>query len=331
MTFEINKIYQGDSLEILKTFLDESIDCVVTSPPYWGLRDYGIEGQLGLENTHEEHIDKICNLFNEIKRVLKSTGTCWVNYGDSYLCQQGKGFNGNKRLDSKNLKVSVNRTKSIPQKCLAQIPFRFSIEMCNRGWILRNVIVWQKPNAMPESVKDRFTVDFEYIFFFVKSQKYYFQQQFESFKSNCNPADYDGFRHNRGPYINRNGPVNNSNRGYKTKENIEGPQPPNRHGKDINYYPEGRNMRTIWTIPTQGFPEAHFATFPEELPRRCIKAGCPPGGLVLDPFAGSGTTLAVAKELGRNYLGIELNPNYIKLAEKRIENTVRQEKLFEVA
>src|SRR3990167_3805374 len=186
----MNKILQGDALEVLRTLSDESIDCVITSPPYWGLRDYGIEGQLGLEHTREEHIDKICNLFSEIKRVLKSTGTCWVNYGDSYSCQQGEGFNGYRegklqgttRLNPESKNIKIKCTKEIPQKCLAQIPFRFSIEMCNRGWIFRNVIVWQKPNAMPESVKDRFTVDCEYIFFFSKSKKYYFKQQFESFR-----------------------------------------------------------------------------------------------------------------------------------------------------
>jgi site-specific DNA-methyltransferase (adenine-specific) len=279
----MNKIIQGDCLAVLKTLKSESIDCVITSPPYWALRDYGVKGQLGLEPTFQEYINKLCNIFDEIKRVLKKTGTCWVNLGDTYY-----GGGRNRGGDFKNMSIKqrsnrgtrdINATTSfkwnheLETKNLCQIPFRFSIEMVNRGWILRNVIIWHKPNCMPSSVKDRFTVDFEYIFFFVKNKKYWFEKQYE-------------------PHL--------------TQENRD----------FLN--PLGRNKRSVWSIPTKPYKEAHFATFPPALVAIPIKAGCPRGGVLLDPFCGSGTTCAAAKKLGRNYIGIELNPNYIEMAERRI-------------
>ena len=315
-----NIIIPGDCREVLKTLASDSVDCVVTSPPYWALRDYRATNQIGLEPSMEEHLKVLSDVFTEIKRILKPSGTCWVNYGDSFLRQQGKGFNGNKRLDETNRNITI-QTK-IPEKCLALIPMRFAIDMVANNWILRNTIIWHKPNAMPESVKDRFTTDFEYIFFFSKSKQYYFQQQFEDFHSI--PTD-NNFR-NSERYINNNA-FNNSGRGFKTKENIQQPQTPQHHGQDIINYPYGRNQRTVWTIPTQAFPDAHFATFPNEIPKRCIQAGCPPDGLVLDPFAGSGTTLGIAKSLGRKWIGIECNLNYIQLAERRIQDYECQIKL----
>ena len=320
-----NKILLGDCRAILKTLPNDSIDCVVTSPPYWALRDYKANNQIGLEPTMQEHLTVLSEVFTEIYRILKPTGTCWVNYGDSFLRQQGKGFNGNKRLDNDNRNIAIET--NVPEKCLSLIPMRFVIQMVNQKWILRNTIIWHKPNAMPESVKDRFTTDFEYIFFFTKNKNYYFNQQFEGFHSTS--VDYDGFRHNKGAYVNQKGTQNNSDktRGYKTKENIQQPQTEQHHGQDIHNYPNGRNMRTVWTIPTQPYSQAHFATFPEEIPRRCIQSGCPPGGLVLDPFTGSGTTLGMAKSLGMSWLGIECNPDYIQLAERRIQDYECQTKL----
>ena len=173
-----NKIIHGDSLEVLQTLPGESIDCVVTSPPYWALRDYGVPGQLGLESTFNEYISKLCDIFDEVKRVLKKEGTCWVNIGDTYV---GSGFGAGGKHHFLSDQALKNPTKfaGLPNKSLCQIPSRFAIEMCNRGWILRNEIIWHKPNCMPQSVKDRFTVDFEKIFFFVKSKKYYFETQYE--------------------------------------------------------------------------------------------------------------------------------------------------------
>ena len=183
MKLELNKIYQGDALEVLKTFPDESVDCAITSPPYWNLRDYGTAGQLGLESTFQEYVAKLCDIFDEVKRVLKKEGTCWVKFGDTY--------SGNKegKTDAKvssylgDTTKGIHKKATIQEKCLCQIPSRFAIEMTNRGWILRNRLVWHKPNAMPSSVDDRFTVDYEDVFFFVKSKKYNFQQLYEPRKT----------------------------------------------------------------------------------------------------------------------------------------------------
>ena len=176
---ETNKIYQGSSLDTLKIFPDECIDTCVTSPPYWGLRDYGNDGQLGLEKTFEEYITKLCDIFDEVMRVLKPTGSCWVNIGDTYNSQP-IGNQVDPKRKAQNGEFSYNHKKSVskdlPIKCLCDIPFRFSIEMINRGWIKRNTIIWYKHNCMPSSASDRFTVDFEYLFFFTKNKSMNFQR-----------------------------------------------------------------------------------------------------------------------------------------------------------
>lgn len=303
-----NTILQGNSLIVLK---DESllpsgtIDMCMTSPPYWGLRDYGtasweggeipdckhdaakeksrydysmdtspnqsqnkgtdaprwkpvcptckakkVDDQLGLEPTYQEYINKLCDIFDGIKRVLKPTGTCWVNLGDTYL-------------DSE----------------LMQIPTRFAIEMANRGWLLRNTIIWHKSSVMPTSIKNRYTVDFEYLFFFSKQPDYYFNTQYEPLTEKANKYS------------------------------------------DTNFIPESdrRIRRCVWKINPQKMKGAtHFATYPEELCRSPIAAGCPVGGIVIDPFSGTGTTGRVANEQKKRYIGIELNPSSIGLAEKRM-------------
>ena len=276
---QINKIYQGNSLEVLKAFPNECIDMVITSPPYYGLRDYGVDGQLGKESTFQEYITKLCDIFDEVKRVLKNDGTCWVVIGDSYGGTADKG----NYVDPKNPlgrnAQSESLTKNVTPKCLLQIPSRFAIEMTNRGWILRNELIWHKPNVMPSSVKDRFSVDYEKLLFFSKSKKYYFEQQKEPMKTT-----------------------------------------------DIN--PLMRNMRCVWNINTQPFKGHHFATFPEKLVETPIKAGTKKGGIVLDIFMGSGTTGVVAKKLGRNYIGIELNEKYVEMAERRISKVYYQESLL---
>ncbi len=345
-----NKILQGDALEVLKTLPDESIDCLMTSPPYWALRDYGIVGQLGLEPTIEEYVKKLCDIFDEVKRVLKKTGTCWVNLGDTYggtgpkndyiSPKYKKGLdNGFKRPNSK-----------LMPKSLCMVPFRFAIEMGNRGWILRNNIIWHKPNAMPSSVDDRFTVDFEYLFFFSKSKKYYFEKQYE--KMDFKEVEYrKELRENKlydvkSPY--RNNLPYHKNLNYKgqtlqgihlkrvviTKEDRDKIR--NRGIKEGFHYdkyynnPLGRNKRAVWRIPTSPFEEAHFATYPEALCEIPIKAGCPEGGLVMDPFFGSGTTGVVALKMNRNFVGIELNSEYIKIAEKRLKPHLEQQKIFSI-
>ncbi len=296
-----NKILQGDCLEVLKTLPGESINCVVTSPPYWALRDYGAEGQLGLEPTFQEYINKLCDIFDEVKRVLRKDGTCWVNMGDTY--SGGNRANGGgdvgsfepKNKSKNKADFSPNRMGcGVQDKCLLQIPSRFAIEMTNRGWILRNEIIWYKPNCMPSSAKDRFTVDFEKAFFFVKNKKYWFETQYEPHKSK--PHKY-------------------SNAKYKS---IGKTSRAESDGSEF-YHPQGRNKRTVWKVTTKPYKEAHFATYPEDLIEPMIKAGCPEQGIVLDPFIGSGTTAVVAKKQNKNYIGIELNSEYIKLAEDRIK------------
>lgn len=293
------KILQGDAIEQMKTLPNESVDCIVTSPPYWSCRDYDIEGQLGLENTFQDYIQKLCNIFSESKKTLKSNGCLFVNIGDVYAGGM-RDINGVdiSRLHSKE---SKRKMKDYPTKSLCMIPFRFAIEMVNQGWLLRNTIIWYKRNSMPSSAKDRFTVDFEYIFFFTKNQKYYFEQQFEPYLSPLNRWGGDDLIANGESKWEKG-------TGQKFYRN-----------RNMRPNPEGRNMRCVWNMKTVPYSGEHCAVFPPELPRRCIKAGCPPGGTVLDPFGGSGTTGMVSEEEGRNSILIELNPAYCKIASRRTQ------------
>lgn len=311
---DINKIYNGNSLQVLKTLPDESIDCCVTSPPYWGLRDYGHDEQLGGEEHFETFITNLCNIFDEVKRVLKPEGTCWINLGDTY---GGSGSGTTKNADtskyienSKQVYVLPNGTAKASKfrgtnlnKSLLMIPERFAIEMINRGWILRNQIIWHKPNQMPSSATDRFTVDFEKMFFFVKSQKYYFEQQLEPYETEL---DRWGGEQKRNPKNEKFDPAEKANANSLAR------------ARDMRPNKDGRNMRTVWSINTEPCADAHFATYPQKLVLTPIKSGCPENGIVLDPFFGSGTTGIYAKKAGRNYLGIELNPEYVKIAENRL-------------
>ncbi len=490
-----NQIIQGDALSVLKTFPDESINCVMTSPPYWGLRDYGTEGmiwdakegcehdfeikvtenkikeykgdwdrpsrkafsevgedtkclvcgnmfkgklgqkycsikclntlsnekrhnsipqkqicsfcgawkgQLGLEPTFELYIKHLCDIFDEVKKVLRKDGTCWVNIGDTYSgssCGKGDKTQNNKRKPERYKKTYLGQHAGktlLSNKSLCNIPARFSIEMQNRGWILRNVIIWHKPNCMPCSVKDRFTVDFEYLFFFVKNKNYWFETQYEPHK---NPIDVNyrkELRKNKiynckEPYQN-NIPYSVQPRDkefidYRNLPDIEilskrlneernklgftigdielnlGSQAPH-HWFNAESYPSaedwnklkfigfkipefdkqmtevftkssekttsefGRNKRTVWTITTKPFKEAHFATYPETLCETPIKAGCPLNGIVLDPFFGAGTTGLVALKQNKQFVGIEMNEKYIKIAQERLKPFLEQKKLF---
>lgn len=312
----INKIICGDCLEVMKKVPNESIDMVITSPPYWGLRDYGVEEQLGIEPMFDEYVVKLCDIFDEVKRVLKKKGTCWVNLGDTYSTHGGSA-NTTHTHNFMSAKQSVEegiykpKPKSLPfEKSLIQIPSRFAIEMSNRGWILRNEIIWHKPNCMPDSAKDRFTVDFEKLFFFVKNKKYYFEQQFERHITKGETRRTINGKESNARYSEA------SKYGVLTKVHM-------------GYTPQGRNKRTVWKITTKPYPEAHFAVYPEGLLKIPIKSGCPMGGVILDPFMGSGTTALVAKKLGREFIGIELNPEYCKLAEKRIAAWINQSRLSE--
>ena len=285
---KLNHIYQGDALEILKTFPNECIDICITSPPSWNIRDYGVEGQLVLEETTSEFVDNLYNIFHEIKRVLKKEGGLWINIRDTY----SKGI---KRCGVKN-------------KSLCMIPERLIIKLLDDGWILRNDIIWHKPNAMPDSCKNRFTVDYEHLYFLTKIEKgYNFETQYEPYTSD------------------RKNKLINQKDGDKRSQLLETKMV--RHGGNgttlnnpMAWSEKGRIKRTTWSINTKACKEAHFATFPKELIKTPIDANCPLEGVVLDPFMGSGTTAIVSKELGRNYVGIELNEEYIEIANKRIEN-----------
>jgi len=298
---EINKIIQGNCLTVLKTLPDNSVDCCITSPPYWGLRDYGHDEQLGSEKHFKDFVNNLCNVFDEIKRVLKDTGTCFVNLGDSYSSDtKGTGGPSDKQLSNKGSMYAAKKFDTeIPNKCLCLVPERFAIEMVDRGWTIRNQIIWHKPNQMPSSATDRFTVDFEKIFFFVKKPMgYYFEQQLE--KSIW--AEFDKRSEVKGG-VKSNGKTATGN--YATNKVA---------------YTEGgmRNIRTTWSVNTEPNSEAHFATYPQRLVERMIKAGCPENGLVIDPFFGSGTTGIYARKVNRNFVGIELNPEYVEIANKRL-------------
>jgi len=289
-------IINGSALEELKKLPEKSVNMCMTSPPYWALRDYGVDGQIGLELTFDQYISNLCDIFDEVKRVLRDDGTCWINIGDTYSTQSGSMRDGKFGKKNTNNQQFIQPKTPLPSKCLIMIPYRFAIEMVNRGWILRNTIIWHKKNPMPHSVKDRFTVDFEYLFFFSKQKKYYFEQQLEDAKWAEEKRAGLGRLHYRGK-----------------REGLPGTGQEN-----FVKIVDKRNMRTTWTINTKPFKGAHFAVYPEELCETPINAGCPVGGIVLDPFMGSGTTGVVAKRQKKDFIGIELNPEYIEIAEKRL-------------
>jgi len=317
----INKVLQGDALEILKQMPDEIVDTIITSPPYWGLRNYGVDGQIGLEKTPEEYVEKLMNIFREAKRVLKKTGTLWLNLGDSYAGNM-RGSNGSGWFSVKS-KVQLGNRGSFVQppnwknirlkpKDLVGIPWRVAFALQQDGWYLRQDIIWAKPNPMPESVTDRCTKSHEYIFLLSKSSKYYF--------------DNNAIKEPYTEPMNRWGGQILKASGESSWDKGTGQQ--TYRDRDMRPDPTGRNKRDVWWISTKPFKGAHFATFPEDLVEPMILAGCPKHGIVLDPFLGSGTTAVVAKKLGRDFIGIELNPEYVKIAEARINATKRNLTLF---
>ena len=312
---ELNKIYNMDCLEGLKQLPDNSINCCVTSPPYWGLRDYGVEGQLGLESTPEEYVSKMVEIFREVRRVLRKDGTLWLNLGDTY-----NGTKIGNTETKKNPRVVSDSfiKKSAPNvkvKDLIGIPWMVAFALRADGWYLRQDIIWHKPNPMPESVKDRCTKAHEYIFLLSKSRKYYYDH--EAIKE---PAAYDGRKDTlmKGSLKYEKGVVPGQVEHSMAAKGHERWKK-NERGEYV------KNKRSVWTIPTKPFKGTHFAVFPEDLIEPCILAGCPEGGIVLDPFMGSGTTAVVALKHNRNYIGIELNPEYIKIAEKRVSELEAQE------
>lgn len=328
-------IINGDALEVLKTFENESIDTCITSPPYYQLRDYGVQGQIGLEDTLDEYINKLVEIFSKIKRVLKHDGTLWLNIADTYSgSNKGRNADG-KHNESTNTfqtkgriggKIKKNK-EEIPRKNLLLIPYRLALALQNDGWYVRQDIIWYKPNCMPESANDRCTKAHEYLFLLSKSPKYYFDYKaiMEPCVSNNNqlPAGSKGTlgqaNSRRRPKGNnktfRGGGVYTNNRAFNNsadKEKSSIGNKPNTSGL--------RRKRDVWSIATSGYKDAHFATFPLELARTCILAGSREGETVLDPFGGSRTVGEAANELGRNYILIDINKEYCELMKKRCNN-----------
>jgi DNA modification methylase len=477
---EVNKIYQGDVLSVLSTFPDNLVDCCITSPPYFNLRDYKVEGQIGKERTLDDYITKLIDIFDQVKRVIKPTGSIWVNLGDTFNGTK-KGNTNNKQKQGVN-EQSINKepSRNIPEKSMCMIPERFAIRMIEElNLCLRNKIVWHKPNAMPQSAPDRFSLDWEYLYHFTKSKKYYWEQQYrpisnatlkeiqkvyrgqatKDYEQNNvqNPSDtkrriisnmrnlradgtyypiggrkyveeglrsgnptaptkitsgikFGGNKHvGYGPKtysgkewkptiigdryvvkygagetgIAKSGSEDDPNKRLHTgswsdkkQSRLLGPQPGTRtydnaiklgwnpqtehyaewyftkrqkkslhgHSQDNTMgmfqvkkrledgtphldHPYGSKLRSVWSISTRSFPGAHFATFPPKLLETPIRASCPIGGIVLDPFMGAGTTALAALQLNRRFVGIELSKDYIALAYDRIRPCLEQEKL----
>jgi site-specific DNA-methyltransferase (cytosine-N4-specific) len=322
------KLFDGDAFEVAKHMDDGVADCIVTSPPYFGLRDYGIEGQYGLEKSPAEYVETMRRLFSELRRVLADDGTLWLNIGDSYS-RTGGGGNGSSdgkvgRNGAKKSPPSYSRlsgeafiagsdfeptgrpaTKAsfLPEKNLLGVPWRVAFALQDDGWILRNAIIWNKPNAMPESVTDRLSGRYEMVFMFSKSRRYWF--------------DLDPIREAGGGHAGKSWDERKANgAAMERKLNPDAP------GYSQFATPElGRNPGDVWSINTQPFSAAHFAVMPITLAQRCIVAGCKPGGTVLDPFSGSGTTGLAAQRTGRKYIGIDLNRDYLELSLKtRLQN-----------
>ncbi len=268
-------IIQGDARVALRKLPDQSIQCCVTSPPYWSLRDYDMPGQIGLEPSVYQFINRLIEVFAEVRRVLRDDGVLWLNIGDAYT----SGDRGYRAPDKKNPVRAMSYRPETPEglkpKDLIGIPWRLALALQQDGWYLRSDVIWEKPNCMPESMKDRPTRAHEYLFLLTKSERYYY--------------DY---------------------RAVKER---------------------GRNRRTVWSINTQPFNGAHFATFPPALVDPCIRAGSRVGDFVLDPFLGSGTVGLVCNQLDRKYVGIELNPEYVKMADKRLNEIGKQPQLMLVS
>lgn len=309
-------LHHGDATEISRQLETGSVDCIVTSPPYYGLRDYGQPGQYGLEETPAAYVETMRALFAELRRVLADDGTLWLNLGDSYA-NNSDGYQRGTRKGSEGNQPAIRpKHRTLPHKNLIGIPWRTAFALQDDGWILRNDVIWHKPNAMPASVDDRLSTRHEHVFMFSKQRFYWF--------------DLDPIRE---VYVGDRAPNRRDRNGHTNKPNsakaayradrrnpdestaaaliAAGMSP---HSGHRGTHEQGRNPGDVWSIPTSPFPGAHFAVFPVALPQRCILAGCKPGGTVLDPFNGSGTTGLAAQRAGRRYVGIDLSAKYLELA-----------------
>jgi DNA modification methylase len=360
------RIIQGDCIAGMQTLPDASVHCCVTSPPYWGLRDYGHDGQIGLEGTPEQYVARMVEVFRDVRRVLRDDGTLWLNLGDSYCggggyapdapCNQrradGESWGA---MNAFSVREGQARKKSRPgytppglkAKDLVGIPWRVAFALQADGWWLRQDIIWHKPNPMPESVRDRCTKAHEYVFLLTKSERYFFDNDAvsepiaaSSVERLSQPTLAVQAGSSRVP-----GKTNGNMKAVVRSSGNKARKPASARGVPVDtgsgtagavagsvpWEGSTRNKRSVWTVTTRPFKGAHFAVMPSALAEPCILAGCPDGGTVLDPFSGSGTTLAVAAKLGRNAIGFELNPDYIQLAEQRIKEARSTVALFEGA
>ena len=307
------EVYCGDAVDVLKRIEPKSVDTCVTSPPYYGLRDYGEDGQIGHEESPGEYIEALCDVFDGVRDVLRDDGTLWVNIGDSYAGSgkgrwgDGRGRATGKQATNKGSQQGVIKKSNdgnAKPKDLIGIPWMLAFALRDRGWYLRQDIIWHKPNPMPSSVIDRFTTAHEYLFLLSKSRRYYFDH--ESVQEPCVTHDQKHRDRSRGKLnVGRTNPMTELTHGdYKT-----------------------RNKRDVWTISTSHYKGAHFATFPKKLVEPCILAGSRQGGTVLDPFAGSCTTGVVAVEYGRDFLGIDINREYVRLGSEMLSHAFYQERI----
>ena len=315
MTYTIHK---GDALTVLRTLPDASVECCVTSPPYFGLRDYGVAGQMGLEPTPQEYVDGMVAVFREVRRVLRGDGTLWLNLGDSYASTQTnnggysnkstlKGFS-NPNTKGRQAHKNTNPRKTIhglKPKDLIGIPWRVAFALQADGWYLRQDIIWHKPNPMPESVTDRCTKSHEYVFLLSKSARYWYDAKAVS--EAANPACASRY---------------DSAFGGKKTDAIQATGFGNTRPTGQRAFTGLANRRDVWTIPTQPCKLAHFAVMPLALATPCILAGCPEGGTVLDPFAGAGTTILAALQHDRRAVGIELNPANVAMIHDRVQDAM---------
>lgn len=315
----INTILCGDALEMLKNFPDESISCCITSPPYYGLRDYKSDGQIGREKTVEEYLDRLVQVFRQVKRVLKKDGTCFIVIGDSYA---GSGGGKGQYMDPKYPKGRNGQNPSITQKVLGYkakdlmgIPWRLALLLREDGWYLRSDIIWHKENAMPEACRDRPTRSYEHVFLLSKSPRYYYD--FDAMAEPIKEVSKKRYMRGRSAY----NKYLNEDAGISVQKINRARRYGEYKGDNI---PQFRNKRDIWTINTVSFRGEHYAAFPPKLAEICMIAGCPKGGIILDPFLGSGTVGFVALIQDRKYIGIELNEDYVNLAKKRISEEVKK-------
>lgn len=326
-------IHNENCLDTLKRMADKTINCCVTSPPYFGLRDYGHDEQVGLESTPEEYVAKLVEIFREVSRVLRDDGTLWLNIGDSYAGSgRGPGKNINGKQHHLEGKHNCLTPEGLKPKDLIGIPWMVAFALRADGWYLRQDIIWAKPNPMPESVTDRCTKSHEYIFLLSKSNKYYYDADSikeDSVTEENRPSgvvrereyEYDSKRNNNPKAYRATSKPKGSFNG-KTESMASTGQ------NAFRAVVEKRNKRSVWVVTTKPYKEAHFATYPIELIAPCIKAGCPGGGIVYDPFMGSGTTAEACHRLKRRWIGSELNEEYCEIANNRMSQLINQKELF---